>query len=78
MSVVFLGYIGCLSVNGTHVTANNSTNNNVFLFFVSDLKIVYYNNFVQSTAFWEREIRPTPTQTSVLVQTLNNLMVRLQ
>ena len=27
----------------THVTANNSTNNNVF-FFVSDLKIKYYYN----------------------------------
>ena len=26
-----------------HVTANNCTNNNVF-FFISDLKIAYYNN----------------------------------
>ncbi len=26
------------------VTANNSTNNNVVFFFVSDLKIVCYNN----------------------------------
>ena len=36
--------IGCLNIHGTHVTANNSTNDNVF-FFVSDLKIVYYNNY---------------------------------
>ena len=36
----------CLNIHGTHVTANNSTNNNiVFFFFVSDLKIVYYNNY---------------------------------
>ena len=32
--------IGCLNIHGTHVTANNSTNNNVF-FCLS--KIVYYN-----------------------------------
>ena len=38
------GYIGCLNIHGTHVTANTSTNNNVS-FFVSDLKIVYYNNY---------------------------------
>ena len=37
-------YIRCLNIHGTHVTANNSTNNNVF-FFVSDLKIVYSNNY---------------------------------
>ena len=32
---------------GTHVTANNSTanNNNVLFFFISDLKIVYNNNY---------------------------------
>ena len=36
---------GCLNIYGTHVTANNSTNNNVVFFFVSDLKIVYYNNY---------------------------------
>ena len=34
---------GCLNIQGTHVTANNSTNNNVASFFVSDLKIVYNN-----------------------------------
>ena len=28
----------------SYVTANNFTNNDVF-FFVSDLKIVYYNNY---------------------------------
>ena len=36
--------IGCLDIHGTHLTANNSVNNNVF-FFVSDLKIVYYDNY---------------------------------
>ena len=35
---------GWLNVDGTRVTANNSTNiNNVVSFFVSDLKRVYYN-----------------------------------
>ena len=29
----------------TPVTANNSTNNNVVFFFVSDMKIVYNNNY---------------------------------
>ena len=28
--------IGCLNIHGTHVTANNSTTNNIVLFFVSD------------------------------------------
>ena len=32
--------IGCLTIYGTHVTANNSTNNNVLFFFDTDLKIV--------------------------------------
>ena len=36
--------IGCLNIDGTYVTANNSTNNNVVFFFVSDFKIVCYNN----------------------------------
>ena len=35
-------FIGCLSIHGTRVTSNNFTNNNVF-FFVSDLKILFYN-----------------------------------
>ena len=34
-----------LNIQGTHVTTNNSTNNNVGFFFASDLKIVYYNNY---------------------------------
>ena len=34
---------GCLNIHGTHGTANNSTTNNIEFFFVSDLKIVYYN-----------------------------------
>ena len=33
-------YIGCLNIHGIHVAANNSINNNVVFFFVSDLKIV--------------------------------------
>ena len=37
--------IGYLNIHGTHVTANNSTNNNVVFFFLSDLKIVYNNNY---------------------------------
>ena len=32
ISVQMLGIIGCLNIDGTHVTANNSTNNNVFFF----------------------------------------------
>ena len=36
--------IGCLDIYGTHVTTNNSTNNDVVFFFVSDLKIVDCNN----------------------------------
>ena len=35
----------CLNIHGTHVTVNNSNNNNVVFFFVSNLKIVYYNNY---------------------------------
>ena len=39
--------IGCLNIHGARVTANNSTttNNNNEFFFISDLKIVYYNNY---------------------------------
>ena len=38
--------IGCLNIHETHVTANNSTTTNVLLvFFISDLKIVYNNNY---------------------------------
>ena len=39
------GYIGCLNIQGIHVTANNSTTNNVVFFIISDLKIVYNNNY---------------------------------
>ena len=42
-------YVGCLNIHGTHVIANNSTHNNVVFFFVfvfvSDLKIMFYNNY---------------------------------
>ena len=34
----------CIFIHGIHVTAKNFTNNNVVFSFVSDLKIVYYNN----------------------------------
>ena len=34
------------SFGGTYTKiANNSTNNNVVFFFISNLKIVYYNNY---------------------------------
>ena len=35
----------CLNICETHVTANNSANNNGAFFFASDLKIVHYNNY---------------------------------
>ena len=38
-------YTGCVTIQGTHVTANNSSNNKIVFFFVSDLKIVYNNNY---------------------------------
>ena len=45
-----------INIYGTYVTAHNSTNNNVVFFFVSDLKIVYYNNYWSSmTMPWIRE-----------------------
>ena len=37
-------HTGCLNIHGTHVTANNSSNNNVVFSLVSDMKIVYNNN----------------------------------
>ena len=36
---------GYHNIHGTYVTANHFTSNNVVLFFVSDLKKVYYNNY---------------------------------
>ena len=39
------GYIMCLNILRTHVTANNSINNNVVFFLVSVLRIVYSNNY---------------------------------
>ena len=48
--------IGCLNIHGNHVTANESTSNNAVFFFVSDLKIIYYNNNQFSiTMPWTRE-----------------------
>ena len=34
-----------LNIHEIHMTAYNSTTNNVVFFFASDLKIVYYNNY---------------------------------
>ena len=34
-------YIRCLKIHETHATANNTTNNNLVFFLVSDLKIIY-------------------------------------
>ena len=36
-------YTRCLNIHGTHMAANNSTNNSVFFF--SDLKIEYEDNY---------------------------------
>ena len=44
-SSLYFFNIRCLIIYGTHMTANNSTNNKVVLLFVSDFKIVYYNNY---------------------------------
>ena len=38
VNAYFVDYIGCLNIHETHVTANNSTYNNIVFFFVSDLK----------------------------------------
>ena len=38
-------HTGCLDIYGTNVPANNSSNNDVVFFLVSDLKIEYYNNY---------------------------------
>ena len=39
----------------THVTANKSSNNNVEFYFVSDLRIVHYNNYKSTiTIQWTR------------------------
>ena len=43
--------IECLNIEGTHVAANNSTKNNVLFIFVSDWKIVYYNNLFFESGF---------------------------
>ena len=32
-------------IHGTYVAANNSSNDNTVFIFVSELKIVYYNNY---------------------------------
>ena len=37
--------IGFINIHGTHMTVNNSTSNSDMFFFVSDLKIVYNNNY---------------------------------
>ena len=48
--------IAYLNINGTYVTDNLSTNDNIVFFFVSDLKIVYYyNNQSSITMPWTKE-----------------------
>ena len=43
-------------IHGAPVTVYNSTYNNFMFFYVSDLKIVYYNNYQSSiTMPWTRE-----------------------
>ena len=37
LSTILPACTGCLNIHGTYVTANNSTNNNVVFFFVSDI-----------------------------------------
>ena len=55
-SVEGLVNIECLNIHVTHISANKFTNKNVMFFFVSDLKIVYYNNYYPSIAMlWTRE-----------------------
>ena len=46
--VILINGTRCLNIHGTHVTANNSTTNNVVFFFVLDLITVYYNNYLFS------------------------------
>ena len=41
LKIYIMSCNGCLNIHRTHVTANNSTSNNVVFFFVTDLKIVY-------------------------------------
>ena len=48
-------YIWCLNIYGVRVTTNDFTTNNMF-FFVSDLKIVFYNDNQSSiTMTWAAE-----------------------
>ena len=36
IDIYIYAYTRCLNIQGTHVTANNSTTNNIAFFFVSD------------------------------------------
>ena len=48
--------IGCLDIHGTHVTANNSINNNIVFFSYFRFEKVYYNNYSSSiTTPWTTE-----------------------
>ena len=50
--IVFQG----LSIHVTYMTPDNSTKNNVVFFFVSGLKIEWYNNYQYRIAmYWTRE-----------------------
>ena len=49
-------YTKCLNTHRTHETVYNSSNDNVEFFFVSDSKIIYYNNYYSSiTIPWTGE-----------------------
>ena len=66
--------IGCLNIHGAHVTANNSTNNNVVFFFVSDLKIVYSNNYKSSIIMpWIREEKLFCNTTDLEIKSLKTV-----
>ena len=80
MEIGVLG-IGCLNIHGTRVTANNSTNNNVVFFFVSDLKILlilFHNAFDKRekifyiTIYLETKSFKT---VSKLIQPINTIMI---
>ena len=45
LQIITNWYKGCLNIYGIYVIADNSTNNNSVLFFVSDLKTISYNNY---------------------------------
>ena len=59
-------YIYGFNIHGTHLTAKNSTNNNVVFFFVSDLKIVSYNNNLSLIAMPTDKMKKKKNETKFL------------